>query len=64
MLCSDGSNVHAFHEARYGQGTGPIYLSNLRCTGNESNLMDCESTAEWGYVHCGHNQDAAVSCGM
>ena len=51
----------AFSNAHFGPGTGPIYLDNLDCSGNESNLTDC---ARSSYVSCyyGHAEDAGVRC--
>ena len=56
-----GSSGTAYKSARYGQGTGPIWLSNVSCIGIESNLADC------GYFHitnkkCTHSNDAGVYC--
>ena len=45
----------------YGPGTGPIYFDNMRCTGNEANLMQCRSNPP-GVHNCHHYEDAAVKC--
>ena len=42
----------------FGQGVGPIVLSNLQCTGSESRLADCIS----GVISCSHSEDAGVRC--
>ena len=47
--------------ATYGQGTGPIWLSKLNCSGEESSLINCRSSA-WGVNNCRHSQDAGVTC--
>lgn len=45
--------------ARFGQGTGPIFLSNLRCNGTEARLTDCSSFVG---RQCNHREDAGVRC--
>ena len=49
----------AFTNARFGQGSGPIVLDDLRCTGNETDLFDCPGTFNH---NCNHGEDAGVSC--
>jgi len=54
--------VRAYGSARYGQGTGPIWLSRLSCIGNESSLTEC-SQFSVGTKNCTHSDDAGVNCG-
>ena len=50
----------AYSNARYGQGTGPIWLDNLACTGVEYNLTNCSYDADTS--DCRHFEDAGVLC--
>lgn len=45
----------------FGQGTGLILVSNMRCSGDEANLMDCPHGGV-GNHFCSHFEDAGVVC--
>uniref|UniRef100_A0A8C6QJV0 Scavenger receptor cysteine-rich type 1 protein M130 n=1 Tax=Nannospalax galili TaxID=1026970 RepID=A0A8C6QJV0_NANGA len=56
-----GQAVKALKEAAFGLGTGPIWLNEVKCKGNESSLWDCPARP-WSHSDCGHKEDAAVQC--
>lgn len=45
----------------YGIGSGVIWLSNVNCEGNETNLADCIFPG-WGTNFCSHHSDVDVIC--
>ena len=45
--------------AHFGQGTGPIQLDNVQCTGTETQLRDCSLIRTH---NCAHYEDAGVTC--
>ncbi|XP_071836934.1 scavenger receptor cysteine-rich domain-containing protein DMBT1-like [Apostichopus japonicus] len=47
--------------ASYGEGTGPIWLENIACSGGEGSIEHCGNTG-WGQQNCGHNEDAGLRC--
>lgn len=51
--------VKNYHEAYFGEGEGPIFLSRLRCIGTEANLTNCSHSQE---INCVHEEDAGVQC--
>ena len=54
-------NALAKTGAYFGEGTGPIWLDNVNCTGSEQNVTAC-GHSEMDVVDCGHNRDAGVIC--
>ena len=44
----------------FANGFGPIWLTNVQCTGTESRLIDCPSIL--GSNRCFHFEDAGVRC--
>lgn len=46
----------------FGEGTGPIWLDNLNCEGQENSILECEHNP-WGDNNCRHSEDIAINCG-
>ena len=47
--------------ATFGQGSGPIWMDDLQCTGNETNIDLCTFPG-FGIENCNHYEDAGVVC--
>ena len=62
-----GVATAAKSSAYFGEGSGDIWLSDVNCTGTESNLLECDYRG-WGvdrtpsFVGCEHDEDASVVC--
>lgn len=54
-------NATAKGQAFFGQGNGRIWMDNLRCTDNDTDLFTCPQNA-LGSHNCRHNEDAGVLC--
>ena len=61
VLRTFGSTDAYKHSAFYGQGSGSIWLDDLRCNGNEERLLDCTARSI-GSHNCGHHEDVGVVC--
>uniref|UniRef100_G3UR43 Soluble scavenger receptor cysteine-rich domain-containing protein SSC5D n=1 Tax=Meleagris gallopavo TaxID=9103 RepID=G3UR43_MELGA len=47
--------------AHFGRGSGPIWLSEVNCTGTEDSLSKCRARPK-GVTGCHHGEDASVVC--
>ena len=53
------TGAQAFNFSSFGQGSGPIHLDDVACTGSEGRLVDCTYTV---IDNCLHIEDAGVRC--
>jgi len=51
----------AVFRAGYGQGSDPVWLDYISCTGAEENITSC-SHSLFGSFYCSHSEDAGVIC--
>ena len=42
-------------------GTGPVFIDNVQCIGNETRLTDCYHNGV-GTHNCDHSDDVGVAC--
>ncbi|KAI5629097.1 deleted in malignant brain tumors 1 protein-like isoform X2, partial [Silurus asotus] len=56
-----GEAVDALGDASFGQGSGPIWMRNLECSGFESSLKKCGLSGSF-VDKCNHEEDAGVIC--
>ncbi|XP_052696969.1 uncharacterized protein LOC128175386 isoform X6 [Crassostrea angulata] len=47
--------------ARNGQGSGRIWMDNVRCVGSEARIEECNHNG-WGLHNCGHSEDLSIKC--
>ena len=52
----------AYSNAYFGQGSGPILLDGVTCTGSETTLSNCSHLGVGVTRSCSHSEDAGVRC--
>lgn len=58
-LFSEGPDITP--TSRFGEGSGPILLDDVSCTGKEPSLLLC-SKREWLHHDCTHDEDVNIAC--
>ena len=48
--------------ARFGSGSGKIWLDDVNCLGNEGSIENCPKSNLWGSHNCVHSEDASIIC--
>ncbi|XP_066127087.1 soluble scavenger receptor cysteine-rich domain-containing protein SSC5D [Saccopteryx bilineata] len=56
-----GGTLAAPGGARFGAGSGPVWMDDVGCGGGEQALRDCPRSP-WGRSNCDHSEDAGVVC--
>ena len=59
--CTPHTGAMVGSDLYVGVGSGPVFLDNIECSGDETSLMQCNSSA--ATARCSsHDQDVGVSC--
>ena len=57
-----GEYGFSYYGAYFGQGSGPIWLDSVICTGTESKLASCGHLGFNVTRSCSHSEDVGVRC--
>lgn len=51
-----------YYYSEFGEGLGRVWIANLFCNGNETELVDCDLYWEPSLDVCPHSEDVGVRC--
>ena len=60
MFHIEGSIPH--YNGYFGQGTGPVLLSDVGCSGSEDNILECSHNKQNALTYCSAYDSAGVTC--
>ncbi|XP_022097501.1 uncharacterized protein LOC110982977 isoform X2 [Acanthaster planci] len=58
------SAANAWRRAQFGQGSGPIFLSNVECDGHEQTVDQCDHSGWLSHYCSNHYYDVGVTCNV
>ena len=61
MYCQLIIGAFPLFEAAFGVGSGPIFLDEVRCNGDEASLLECSHEGVLNH-DCSHYEDAGIVC--
>ena len=59
IICNDLAVATPLPAATFGEGSGPILLSDMACMGTENSIAECPANH---LSKCTHAEDASVRC--
>ena len=63
VACKQLGFANASTFQHLGQGSGPIWLDDVDCSGGELSLGQCQHPG-WGTHNCGHSEDVGIVCNI